>query len=332
MGQSFASLVFRFERRLCRRKLALGGGSEGGRSPPPSVTVGFFFDLFVNGLMIGSMYALVALGFVLIYKATSVVNFAQGEMVMFGGYIAAALVSLYHLPLALAVPVLVGTMIALGFALERAILRPLVGRNVISVVMVTIGLAQVFQGTAAMLWGAQTKNIPLPIRLEPYVVWEIYISPVNVMAAVVSGAFLVGFAWFFRKSRMGIAMRAVANDQQAAMAVGINVHLVFAISWAIAGLAAAIGGIVWGSMLGVDTQLALVGLKVFPAVILGGLDSIPGAVLGGLLIGGIESVAAGYVDPYVGGGTKDFLPYVLMILALMVRPYGFFGREIIERV
>jgi len=292
----------------------------------------FFFDLFVNGLMIGSMYALVALGFVLIYKATSVVNFAQGDLVMFGGYIAAALVVLYKLPLAIALPVLLGSMIALGFIVERGVLRPMVGQNVISVVMVTIGLSQVFQGSAAMLWGAQTKNIPLPIPLEPYVIWEIYISPVNLVAALVSGVFLVAFAWFFRKSRMGIAMRATANDQQAAMAVGINVRFIFALSWAIAGLAAALGGVLWGNLIGVDTQLALVGLKVFPAVILGGLDSVPGALVGGLIIGAVESVAAGYVDPYVGGGTKDFLPYVLMILALMVRPYGFFGREIIERV
>ncbi|MGH7326488.1 MAG: branched-chain amino acid ABC transporter permease [Candidatus Rokuibacteriota bacterium] len=292
----------------------------------------FFFDLLVNGLMIGSMYALVAMGFVLIYKATSVINFAQGELVMFGGYIAAAMVSLYHLPLAIAVPVLLGSMVVLGFALERGVLRPLVGRNVIAVVMVTIGLAQVFQGLAAMIWGAATINMPLPIRLEPYIVWEVYISPINLVAAVASGGFLVAFAWFFRKSRMGIAMRAVANDQQAAMAVGINVRLIFALSWAIAGLAAGIGGIVWGNMLGVDTHLALVGLKVFPAVILGGLDSVPGAVLGGLIIGAVESVAAGYIDPYVGGGTKDFVPYVLMIVALMIRPYGFLGREIIERV
>jgi branched-chain amino acid transport system permease protein len=292
----------------------------------------FFCDLFVNGLMIGSMYALVALGFVLIYKATSVVNFAQGELVMVGGYVIAAMVSLYHLPLAVGVPVLLGVMILLGFGVERGVLRPLVGQNVISVVMVTIGLAQVFQGTAAMVWGAQTINMPLPIRLEPYQIWEVYVSPINLVAAVTSGVFLVGFAYFFRKSRMGIAMRAVANDQQAAMAVGINVRLVFATSWAIAGLAAGIGGILWGNMLGVDTHLALVGLKVFPAVILGGLDSVPGAVVGGLLIGATESVAAGYVDPYVGGGTKDFFPYVLMILVLLIRPYGFFGREIIERV
>jgi branched-chain amino acid transport system permease protein len=292
----------------------------------------FFLDLLVNGLLNGSTYALVALGFVLIYKATSVVNFAQGELVMFGGYVAAALITLYHLPLAVAVPVLLGAMVVLGFALERGVLRLMIGQQVISVVMVTIGLAQIFQGGAAMIWGVQTKNIALPIRLEPYQVWEIFLSPVNLVAALVSGVFLVGFAWFFRRSRMGIAMRAVANDQQASMAVGINIRLVFALSWAIAGLTAAVGGLLWGSMLGVDTQLALVGLKVFPAVILGGLDSIPGAVVGGLIIGAVESVAAGYVDPYVGGGTKDFLPYVVMILMLMIRPYGFFGRETIERV
>ena len=294
--------------------------------------MGFFFDLTINGLMIGSMYALVALGFVLIYKATSVVNFAQGELVMFGGYLVAAMVSLYGLPLVIAIPALLGGMVVLGFIVERGVLRPLVGQNLIAVVMVTIGLAQVFQGLAAMVWGAQTINMPLPIRLEPYVIWEVYISPINVVAAVISVVFLIAFAYFFRRSRMGIAMRAVANDQQAAMAVGINVRLIFALSWAIAGLAAGIGGIVWGNMLGVDTHLALVGLKVFPAVILGGLDSVPGAVVGGLLIGAVESVAAGYIDPYVGGGTKDFIPYVLMILALMIRPYGFFGREIIERV
>ena len=292
----------------------------------------FFADLFVNGLMIGSMYALVALGFVLIYKATSVINFAQGDLVMVGGYIAAAMVSLYHLPLYVAVPVLLVAMVALGFAVERGVLRPLVGQSLISVVMVTIGLSSVFQGLAAMVWGAATINLPLPIPLKPFIIWEIFISPINLVAAGLCVGFLIVFVYFFRRSRMGIAMRAVANDQQAAMAVGINVRLVFALSWAIAGLAAGIGGIVWGNMLGVDTHLALVGLKVFPAVILGGLDSVPGAVLGGLIIGGVESVAAGYVDPYVGGGTKDFLPYVLMILALMIRPYGFFGREIIERV
>jgi branched-chain amino acid transport system permease protein len=292
----------------------------------------FFLDLFVNGLLIGCMYALVALGFVLIYKATSVINFAQGDLVMFGGYLAAAGLSLYHLPLWLAAPVTLALMIVLGFAVERGILRPLIGQPAVSVVMVTIGLALVFQGLAAMVWGAATINVPLPIRPQPYVVLDVFISPINLVAAGLAVAFLVGFGYFFRRSRMGIAMRAVADDQQSAMSVGINVRMVFALSWAISGLAAGIGGIIWGNLLGVDTHLSLVGLKVFPVVILGGLDSVPGAILGGLIVGAVESVAAGYIDPYVGGGTKDFAPYIIMILALMFRPHGFFGREIIERV
>ncbi|MBI4609531.1 MAG: branched-chain amino acid ABC transporter permease [Candidatus Rokubacteria bacterium] len=292
----------------------------------------FFLDLTVNGLLIGCMYALVALGFVLIYKATSVINFAQGDLVMFGGYIAAAGLSLYHLPLWVAAPIALLLMLVLGFAVERGILRPLIGQPVVSVVMVTIGLALVFQGLAAMVWGAATINVPLPIPFQPFILWEIFISPINLVAAGLCVGFLVGFVYFFRRSRMGIAMRAVADDQQSAMSVGINVRIVFALSWAIAGLASGIGGIVWGNMLGVDTHLSLVGLKVFPAVILGGLDSVPGAILGGLIVGAVESVAAGYIDPYVGGGTKDFAPFIIMILALMIRPYGFFGREIIERV
>jgi branched-chain amino acid transport system permease protein len=157
-------------------------------------------------------------------------------------------------------------------------------------------------------------------------------SPIQLVGAAVSLVFLAGFSWFFFKSRKGVAMRAVADDQQVAMAMGINVERYFALAWAMAGVVSALGGIVWGNLLGVDVHLSLVGLKVFPVVILGGLDSIPGAVVGGLIVGVVENVAAGYVDPLVGGGTKDFAPYVLMIIALMFRPYGIFGKRIIERV
>jgi len=180
--------------------------------------------------------------------------------------------------------------------------------------------------------GAQTKALPLPIGDDPIVIWTAVIPPVQVAGVIVSIAFLAVFTWFFMKSRMGIAMRAVADNQQVAMAMGINVERYFAIAWAMAGVVSAIGGIIWGSMLGVDTQLSLIGLKVFPVVILGGLDSIVGAVIGGLIVGVVESIAAGYLDPYVGGGTKDFAPYVLMILVLMFRPYGIFGTHRIERV
>ena len=292
----------------------------------------FFFDLVTNGLLVGLMYALVALGFVLIYKATSVINFAQGDLVMFAGYGAAVMLGGHGVPIWLMVIILAVGMVVLGFVLERGILRPLVGQPVISVIMVTIGLSFVLQGLVAMFWGAKTRELPLPVRFEPYVVWPVFISPINVVAAAIAILFLIGFGLFFTRSRLGVAMRAVADDQQAAMVVGIRVPRVFALSWAIAGLAAAAGGIIWGNMLGVDTFLALVGLKVFPVVILGGLDSIGGAIIGGLIMGAVESLAAGYLDPYVGGGTKDFIPYVLMILVLFVKPYGFFGHETIERV
>lgn len=292
----------------------------------------FFLELLVNGLLVGMMYALVALSFVLVYKATSVINFAQGELVMLGGFIAAAMLTIYGIPLVIALPLTLGLMIAVGFGLERGMLRPLIGRPVIGIIMATIGLASVLRGLAPMIWGAATKDVPLPLPVRPFIVYDLFISPLNLVAGGASLLFLAGFGYFFKKTRTGIAMRAVADDQQAAMAMGIDVGSIFALTWGIAGLVSAIGGVIWGNFLGVDTHLALVGLKVFPVVILGGLDSVGGAILGGLIVGAVENVSAGFIDPYVGGGTKDFMPYVLMILALMIRPSGFFGREIIERV
>jgi branched-chain amino acid transport system permease protein len=292
----------------------------------------FFFDLITNGLLVGLMYSLVALGFVLIFKATSIINFAQGDLVMFAGYIAAVMLSFQGVTMWIMVPVLVVAMVVLGFVLERGILRPMVGQPIVSVIMVTIGLSFALQGLVSIFWGASTRELPLPVRFEPYVVGPVFVSPINLLAAGIAIVFLIGFGLFFTRSRLGVAMRAVADDQQASMVVGIRVPRVFALSWAIAGMAAAAGGLIWGNMLGVDTLLALVGLKVFPVVILGGLDSIAGAIIGGLIMGAVESLAAGYLDPYVGGGTKDFIPYVLMILVLFVKPYGFFGHETIERV
>ncbi len=223
-------------------------------------------------------------------------------------------------------------MIALGFGLERVVLRPMIGRPVIAVVMATIGLAAVLRGTATMAFGAGTRVINMPISDEPFQLGPVMLPPIQLVGAGVSLVFLAAFTWFFLKSRMGIAMRAVADSQQVSMAVGINVQRYFALAWAMAGVVSALGGVVWGAMLSVDNQLALVGLKVFPVVILGGLDSIIGAVVGGLIVGIVENLAAGYLDPYVGGGTKDFAPYVLMILVLMIRPEGIFGRRRIERV
>ena len=293
--------------------------------------VEFAFALLVSGLAIWLMYSLIALGFVLIYKATDAINFAQGEFVMLAGFMATTALSA-QMPIWAAIAAAILGMIALSFVLERTVLRPLLGRPVVAVIMATIGLAAILRGLPPITIGAQTKALPLPIGDEPITLWSAVIPPVQVVGVIVSIGFLAVFTWFFLKSRMGIAMRAVADNQQVAMAMGINVERYFAIAWAMAGVVSALGGIIWGSMLGVDTQLALIGLKVFPVVILGGLDSIVGAVVGGLIVGVVESIAAGYLDPYVGGGTKDFAPYVLMILTLMFKPYGLFGTHRIERV
>ena len=292
----------------------------------------FTLALVLNGVMIGLMYALIALGFVLIYKATDAINFAQGEFVMFAAFIAAGAAGLAGLPFWISALLAVAGMVVLGFGLERVVLRPLIGRPIISVIMATIGLAAVLRGFATLAFGAGTRAIAMPISDSPISLGPVTVPPVQVVGAGVSLVFLAGFSWFFLKSRVGVAMRAVADSQQVAMAMGINVQRYFALAWAMAGVVSALGGIVWGAMLGVDNQLALVGLKVFPVVILGGLDSIIGAVVGGLIVGVVENLAAGYLDPYVGGGTKDFVPYVLMIAVLMVRPEGIFGRRRIERV
>jgi len=292
----------------------------------------FFVLLLSNGILIGLMYSLIALGFVLVYKATDAINFAQGEFVMIAGFVVAVAIAAYGAPLWLAVAVGLAGMIAFGFGLERVMLRKLIGRPVIAVVMATIGLAAVLRGFGPLVWGAGTKSLPLPIPEEPVVIGPLFIPPIQILGAVVSLLFLAAFGWFFLKSRRGIAMRAVADNQQVAMAMGIDVERYFGLAWAMTGIVSALSGIIWGNLLGVDVQLSLVGLKVFPVVILGGLDSIPGAIVGGLIVGVVENLAAGYIDPYVGGGTKDFAPYVLMIIALMVRPYGIFGKAIIERI
>ena len=291
----------------------------------------FALALIVSGLSIGLMYSLIALGFVLVYKATEAINFAQGEFVMLAGFVAA--VSLGDkIPVLAAVAIAIAVMVVFSFALERIVLRPLLGRPIVAVIMATIGLGAMLRGLPPITVGGETRAVSLPIGDTPITFGPISLPPVQVLGVVVTLMFLAVFTWFFLKSRMGVAMRAVADNQQVAMAMGINVERYFALAWAMAGTVSALGGVIWGSMLGVEVHLALVGLKVFPVVILGGLDSIVGAVIGGLIVGVVESLAAGYLDPYVGGGTKDFAPYVLMILMLMFKPYGMFGTHRIERV
>jgi branched-chain amino acid transport system permease protein len=293
---------------------------------------GFFLLLLSNGALIGLMYSLIALGFVLVYKATDAVNFAQGEFVMIAGFVAVGALTVLGVPLWLSIFAALLGMVAFGFALERVMLRKLIGRPIIAIVMATIGLASILRGVGPFGIFQGTRPLPLPLPDEPVVLGPLFLPPIQILGGVISLLFLAGFGWFFLKSRKGVAMRAVADNQQVAMAMGIDVERYFGLAWAMTGIVSALGGVLWGNMLGVDVNLALVGFKVFPVVILGGLDSIPGAVIGGLIVGLVENVAAGYIDPYVGGGTKDFAPYVLMIMALMIRPYGIFGKKIIERI
>jgi branched-chain amino acid transport system permease protein len=294
--------------------------------------LGFFFLLMSNGVLIGLMYSLIALGFVLVYKATDAVNFAQGEFVMIAGFLAVGALTVAGVPLWVSVLVALFGMVGFGFALERVMLRKLIGRPVIAVVMATIGLAAILRGLGPFGIFQGTRPLPLPLPDEPIILGPLFIPPIQLLGGIVSLMFLGGFGYFFLKSRKGVAMRAVADNQQVAMAMGIDVERYFGLAWAMTGVVSALGGVLWGNMLGVDVNLALVGFKVFPVVILGGLDSIPGAIIGGLIVGLVENIAAGYIDPYVGGGTKDFAPYVLMIMALMIRPYGIFGKKIIERI
>ena len=288
-----------------------------------------FLNLTVYGLSDGAVLALAALGFVLIYKATAVINFAQGELLLIGGYTFYSAFVLFRLPMVLAVLVGVVFAVILGVLIERLVLRPLVGENAISVIMVTIGLAALLRAVVQLIFG--TRPVPQPAIL-PRAPVELFAGasvPLNRLLVVLIAAIVLGaFTIFFRRSRHGIAMRAVADDQQAALTMGISVRRIFALAWALAAVSGVIGGVLLGDMTEVSGRLATFGLYVFPVVILGGLDSVPGTIVGGLTIG----LATQYVSGYWDAGLAQIVPYLLLIAILMVRPYGLFGETRIERV
>jgi len=292
----------------------------------------FLLQLIIQGLAIGSVYALVALGFVLIYKASSVINFAQGELLMVGAYICLAFLTTYQVPFWAGFLLTMAFSVVLALSVERFILRPMIGEPIISIIMVTIGLSLVLKSVISAIWGTQIRVFPSIFPQTPVQIGEIMVSQVYIYTFLASMVFLVLFALFFKYSRMGIAMRATANSNQVALSMGISVKRVFAVSWCVAAVVSAVGGILIGNINGVNVNLSSVGLKVFPAVILGGLDSIPGAVLGGLIIGILENLSGGYLDQYFGGGVKEVAPFVILVIILMIKPYGLFGTEEIERV
>ena len=287
-----------------------------------------FLQLTITGLGTGMIYALAAVGFVVIYKASDVINFSQGDFLLFGTYL--IFFSLVQLGLPWSVGILLTVVVAaaIGLAVERTVLRPLIGEPIISMIMVTIGLSSILRALVHGIWGPQPRAFPGFLPQGEVMVGSAVLSADRLVAIPLALALLGGLALFFRRTRGGIAMRAIADDQQAALSMGISIPRVFATAWALAAITAAIGGIMLGNIVGVSPNVAQVGLRVFPVVILGGLDSIRGAVVGGAVIGLLE-IYAGF---YIGHGLNLIAPYLALIVVLMVRPYGLFGKEIIERV
>ena len=295
--------------------------------------VNFFLQLLINGVVVGSVYALVALGFVIIFKSTSVVNFAQGEFLLLGAYISLAVVGQTSMPFWVAVVVTLLFSVALGMLIERLILRPMIGEPVISVIMVTLGLSSILKAIVQGIWGTDTRPFPEIFPSTPVQIGPLPVSQGYIYSLVCVAILLLLFTLFFKYSRVGIAMRATAFSQQVAQSMGISVRRMFALAWAIAAVVSAIGGILLGGVRGgVDAALAAIGLKVIPVVILGGLDSIIGAIVGGLIVGVLENLAGGYLDPIFGGGVKEVAPFVVLVLILMIKPYGLFGKVHIDRV
>ncbi|MGH3466486.1 MAG: branched-chain amino acid ABC transporter permease [Thermocrispum sp.] len=287
-----------------------------------------FVQLTLYGLSNGAILALAALGFVLIYKATSVINFAQGHFLLIGAYTFYAATFVFGLHWSLGVLVGVVVAVLLGIIVERFVLRPMIGEDAIAVIMVTIGLSSILAGAVQVFFGTSPKDAPDFLPSGALEIAGATIPWSRLAAIAVAAIVLTAFTVFFTRSRHGIAMRAVADDQQAALTVGISVRKVFAMAWALAAVTAVIGGILLATLTGVSAGLAGFGLVVFPVVILGGLDSVPGTIVGGVIIGLLVQYTAGYI----GGGLQRIVPFIVLIVILMVRPYGLFGQTRIERV
>lgn len=299
------------------------------------MNIQFFLEVLIGGLLSGVMYSLVALGFVLIYKASGVFNFAQGAMVFFAALNFVGLMEL-GLPFWAALPVAIGIMVLLGMATEKFVLRPLVNQHEITLLMATIGLTFIIEGVAQMVWGVNVRRLDLGIKDVP-LPWladstGIFISQIDLFAAAVAGVLVAALALMFAKTDVGRALRAVADDHAAALSVGIPLKRIWALVWGIAGVVALVAGMLWGARSGVQFALVFVALKALPVLIIGGFTSVPGVIVAGLIVGAAEKLAEVYIGPSFGGGIESWFPYVLAILFLLVRPEGLFGEKIIRRV
>jgi branched-chain amino acid transport system permease protein len=290
-------------------------------------------QLIVNGLILGTLYGVVAMCFTLIYKASQVVNFAQGEFLLIGAWVCWWLLTDFQLPFWAGFLITLAFMMAFGIILQMVVLRPMIGQPIISVIMLTIGLSIFFQAMMKWIFGAIVQPFPPIFAAQSVSVFGLNVQPAYLLSLVVSVAIMGSFAVFFKYSRLGLAMRATAFNQQVAQSLGISVQRMFALSWAISAMVSALAGVVFGIVNGVSSALSLFGIKVFPAVIVGGLDSIVGAIVGGLIIGLLENLAE-YVDgQWLNvGNLYNIAPFYVLVIILMVKPYGLFGTEKIERL
>lgn len=290
----------------------------------------FAAELTITGVLIGLLYSMVALGFVLIFKASSVFNFAQGAMTLFSALTLVGLLPLVGFWLAFLGTVLVMCVVAV--VAERVAFRPLIGSSPLVIFMATIGLAYILEGVAQMVWGTQPHGLRLGLPIDPLKLGGIFISKSDLISAGAAGALVVLLILFFQYTKIGLGLRAIANDQVAAQSVGIDLRKVWAIAWILAGLVALAAGMLWGSRIGVHFAMSLIALKALPVLIIGGIESIPGAIVGGMIVGVAEALGEGFIGPYVGGGVQDVMAYLVALVFLLIRPYGIFGQAAIERV
>jgi len=291
----------------------------------------FFLEVLAGGLLAGVMYSMVAIGFVLIYKASGVFNFAQGSLVLFAALTFVSLVE-HGLGFWVALAITLLAMLALAVLIERVVLRPLVNRPPITLFMATLGLSFMIEGLAQTLWGAQVHGLELGIADTPFEVGGVMLSQLDLFAAGTAGALVLVLGLLFNKTRLGLALRSVADDPLAALAVGIDLRRVWGVVWAVSGLVALVAGLLWGARVGVQFSLSLIVLKALPVLIIGGFSSVAGTIVGGLIIGATEKLAEVYIGPAVGGGIENWFPYVLALLFLLARPTGLFGEPRVERV
>ena len=293
----------------------------------------FFFEVLINGLLVGIMYSLVALGFALIFKASDVFNMAQGAMSLFAGLALVGFLYQYmHLPLWLALLCTMGIMTIWAYVIVYFILRPLVARPPLMLFMATFGVMYLMEGIGQSIYGTQAKGLNLGIPDNVFEVGGILLSSFDLTFALVAAVLVAALVWFFQKTRTGRALRAVSDDHEAALSVGIPLLKAWVVTWIIAGLVAVVAGVAWGTRLGVQFSLGYIAFKALPVLIIGGIDSIPGAIIAGLVVGAGENLAEVFIGPYVGGGIQTFFPYLIALLVLYFKPYGLFGKEIIERV